>query len=211
MTDLPAYSAGLEDYITEPSYNATRNQLTFHARIITSIRLETLKARHSAVNSLVKKGFFKLLTSHGFYFRTQKISSKKLHKQGWLYGSHPADNINHIREQITAFLKEHNIAFNHDKWQVSSLQLKVNNPNTRREFVVTQALWIDCTEDIVAAIRADFRLITPTSAESSYPLLWNLLFVQSTRFVELDNKEMYQLALKQKRFIDGRYTLSFHR
>jgi hypothetical protein len=71
-----------------------------------------------------------------------------------------------------------------------------------------QELLINCTEDIVTAIRAAFRLITPTSADSSYPLLWNLLFMQSTRFVEFGNKEMYQLSLKQKWCVDGRYTLS---
>jgi hypothetical protein len=83
----------------------------------------------------------------------------------------------------------------------------VKKPNLHGEFVKTEAIWIDCTEDIVAAIRAAFRLITPTSADSAYPLLWNLLFVQSTRFMEFGNKEMYYLALNQKRFVDGRYTL----
>jgi hypothetical protein len=167
-----------------------------------------MKARNSAINSLVKKSFFKFLTTNGFYFCSQQVSSTKLFKQGWLYGSHTADGINHIREKITAFFNEHGIAFNHDKWQVSSRQIKVKKPNKRGEFTVTQALWIDCTEDIVAAVRAAFRLITPTSPDSAYPLLWNLLFVQSTRFMEFGNKEMYQLALKQKRFVDGRYTLS---
>ena len=75
--------------------------------------------------------------------------------------------------------------------------------------IKTEALWIECTEDIVAAIRAAFRLITPKSVtDSAYPLLWNLLFVQSSRFMEFGNKEMYKLALKQKRFVDGRYTLT---
>ena len=89
-----------------------------------------------------------------------------------------------VREHITAFFNEHGIDFNHNKWQVSNRQLKVKKPNTRGEFIKTEALWIECTEDIVAAIRAAFRLITPKSvADSAYPLLWNLLFVQSSRFM----------------------------
>ena len=85
----------------------------------------------------------------------------------------------------------------------------MNKPNTCGEFIKTEALWIECTEDIVAAIRAAFRLITPESvADSAYPLLWNLLFVQLSRFMEFGNKKMYQLDLNQKRFVDGRYTLT---
>ena len=80
--------------------------------------------------------------------------------------------------------------------------------NTRGECIKTEALWIECTEDIVAAIRAAFRLNTLKSADNTYPLMWNLLFVQSSSFMELVNKEMYQLALKQRRFVDGRYTLT---
>ena len=108
-TDLPAYGSGLEDYITEPSYNAARNQLTFHARILTSIRLAHLKARQIPVNSLVKKSSFKFLVTNGFYFRSQQVSSTKLFKQGWLFGSHAADDIKDIREQITAFFNEHGL------------------------------------------------------------------------------------------------------
>jgi hypothetical protein len=207
-TDLPDYGSGLEDYITEPTYNSVRNQITFHIRILTSIRLTKLKARQSPVNSLVKKSFFNFLVTNGFYFNPQQVSSTQMQKQGWLFGSHAADGIDHIREQLTAFFNAHGIAFNHNKWQVSSRQLRVKKPNTRGEFVKTEALWIECTEDIVSAVRAAFRLITPSSADGEYPLLWNLLFVQSSRFMEFGNKEMYQLALKQKRFVDGRYTLT---
>ena len=72
-------------------------------------------------------------------------------KQGWLFGSHPADSIDHVREQITAFFNEQDIAFNHNKWQVSNRQLKVKKPNTHGEFIKTEALWIECTEEIVTA------------------------------------------------------------
>ena len=207
-TDLPDYGSGLEDYITEPTYSAAKNQITFHIRILTSIRLQKLKARQSPVNSLVKKSFFNFLVANGFYFNSQQVSATQMHKQGWLYGSHAADGIDHVREQLTAFFNVHGIAFNHNKWQVSSRQLRVKKPNTRGEFVKTEALWIECTEDIVSAVRAAFRLITPSSVDGAYPLLWNLLFVQSSRFMEFGNKEMYQLALKQRRFVDGRYTLT---
>jgi hypothetical protein len=102
--------------------------------------LRNLKARHSPVNSLVKKSFFKFLQTNGFYFRSQQVSSTKVFKQGWLFGSHPADGIDNVREHITAYFNKHSIAFNHDKWQVSSRQLKVKKPNTRGEFVKTEAI-----------------------------------------------------------------------
>jgi len=96
-TDLPDYGSGLEDYITEPTYNSVRNQITFHIRILTSIRLTKLKARQSPVNSLVKKSFFNFLVTNGFYFNPQQVSSTQMQKQGWLFGSHAADGIDHVR------------------------------------------------------------------------------------------------------------------
>ena len=52
-SDLPAYGSGLEDYITEPTFISATNQITFHIRILTTIRIAQLKARQSPVNSLV--------------------------------------------------------------------------------------------------------------------------------------------------------------
>ena len=97
-TDLPAYGSGLEDNITEPTFNSATNQITFHIRILTTIRIAQLKVSQSPVNSLVKKSFFKFLVTNGFYFTSQQVSATKVFKQGWLFGSHPADGIDHVRE-----------------------------------------------------------------------------------------------------------------
>ena len=51
-------------------------------------------------------------------------------------------------------------------------------------------------------MREACRLITPQSVETcEYPLLWNLMFVPATRFVELDSDWQFEMAKRQAKFI----------
>ena len=108
---------------------------------------------------------------------------------------------------MTVLFAASGYTFDEDKWQLSVRYSKVVNPKNRNHFVKAQALWLDCTKDLVPEMREACRLITPQSVETSeYPLLWNLMFVPATRFVELTSDWQFEMAKRQAKFIEDKFT-----
>ena len=64
---------------------------------------------------------------------------------------------------------------------------------------------LECTDHIVLLFCQACRLIQPTMLENSdYPLLYNLMYVPTSQFQELDNRWIYKQAQRQLAFVSLR-------
>ena len=95
---------------------------------------------------------------------------------------------------------ERSTPLNTNEFQISTRKLKVKKPGTQDTYVITSALLIECTTEAVTAVCQAARLSFPFSERvKQYPLLWNVLFMPATRFMDMGSKEQYNLAVKQKK------------
>ena len=119
--------------------------------------------------------------------------------------SESADNVDHVKEQIMAYWLEKNIAFDPDLFQVNSRKSKMYQPGTKK-CVTINALHLKCDPSIRTTFRAACRTITGLERNSEYPLIWNYVFAQQSKFMELGNENFYRCAVRHAEWEKNRFT-----
>ena len=81
---------------------------------------------------------------------TQGCAATRLVRQGFLLNSHAAYNITCIKEQLTDFWLENDVAFNPDLWQLSPRTTKSREAGTKGTTVEHTVVWLEC-DPIIAS------------------------------------------------------------
>ena len=71
-----------------------------------------------------------------------------------------ADDIDRTKQQMTVLFAAAGYTFDEDKWQLFVRYTKEVNPKNRSHVVKAQAIFLDCTKDLVQDMREACRLIT---------------------------------------------------
>ena len=92
-----------------------------------------------------------------------------------------------------AFWLDNNIDFDPELFQLSVRTAKVARPGTKHTTAFT-AIYIACDASIQPAFRAACRLIAGSDRASEFPLIWNNMFIQKSKFMEVGADLVYRCA-----------------
>ena len=204
--DLPADAGALGKYAKDFRFNRKTGKIIFHLRIQSSISLQQLKDKNSPFKSAIKKDFRRFIEERGYWIMTQSCAATRLLRQGFLQNSHSSDNISRLKDQITNYWLEQDVAFNPEMWQLSPRSTKTKQPGTKGTYVEHTAVWLDCDATIVQTFRDACRLLIRKSITSEYPLLWNLTFIPGSRISDLGDDTLFRAAKIQRDFNRDRFT-----
>ena len=68
------------------------------------------------------------------------------------------------------------------------------------------ALHLECDPSIRNTFRATCRTITGLERNIEYPLIWNYVFAQQSKFMELGNENFYRCAVRHAEWENNRVT-----
>ena len=204
-SDLPKDAAELAVFAKDPRFNGNVRKIFFSMRFRSTIPLDDLKNQNSESYPTVKASYFRFLQERQYFLNAQQCASTRTIEQGWFKYSGPSDNINLVKAQIMAFWLDNNIAFDPELFQLSVRTAKVARPGTKNTTVFT-AIYIACDASIQPAFRAACRLIAGSDRASEFPLIWNYVFIQKSKFMELGADHVYRCACNHAKWTRERFT-----
>ena len=71
---------------------------------------------------------------------------------------------------------------------------KVTGTGTQKNTTAFTAIYIACDASIQPAFRAACRLIAGSDRASEFPLIWNYVFIQKSKCMELGADHVYRFA-----------------
>ena len=104
-----------------------------------------------------------------------------------------------------AFWLDNNITFDPESFQLSVRTAKVAQPGTKNTTAFTD-IYIACDASIHPSFRAACRLITGSDRSSEFPLIWNYVFIQKSKLVELRADHVYSCACNHAKWTKDRLT-----
>ena len=143
--NLPNPTDGnLTEYLADANYNGKEGRIKPHMRFRTSIRLHELKSATKSTtlySGPIKIQFRRFLQENKTWFNSQKCSATQVFKQGYFLKRNLADNIDHLRQQLTFRWAMKGCVFDENKWQLSVMWHNCRNPNNKNDFTRSQTIW----------------------------------------------------------------------
>ena len=105
--DLPQDTEEVGKYAKDLRFNSNTEKIVFHVHLWSSIKISDIKKTYfTDPTQPAAKVFMALLKKNEIWFKAQQCAETRVAKIGWFLNSHPTDNIDQFKAQLSSFWLE---------------------------------------------------------------------------------------------------------